>query len=163
LHQLPFEGGNKLPVFIQNFVRLRFDPLLHLPFELPFLALDAAGTVAAVWIEYLEQMLDFDVLEVLWREILENLGELVQEEILKSWICFNFFDPVLPEAVVANGLVKVSECIVEPRAAGHVDDVHHFAEDLGRPVLFQLLKVRVCALERFQLMRVVEDRSDEFF
>lgn len=163
LHKFPFERGDELPVFVQDFVRLRFDPLLHLPFELPFLALDAAGPVAAVGIEYLEQVLDFDVLEVLWRKVLENLGEFVEQKILESRVCLDFFNPVLPEAVVADGLVEVAQRAVEPRAAGHVDDVHHFAEDLGRPVLFQLLEVGVGALERFQLMRVVQDRADEFF
>jgi len=59
--------------------------------------------------------------------------------------------------------VKVSQRVVEPRAAGHVDDVHHFAKDLGRPVFFELLEVGVSALERFQLVRVVENRADEFF
>lgn len=163
LHEFPFERGYELPVFVQNFIWLRFDPLLHLPFELPFLSLNAAGAVAAVRIEYLQQVLDFDVLEVLWREILQNLGKFVEQKIFKSRVCLDFFNPVLPEAVVADGLVKISKRVVEPRAAGHVDDVHHFAKDLRRPVLFQLLEVGVCALERFQLVRVVQDRADEFF
>jgi len=100
LHELPFERGDKLPVFIQNFVWLRFDPLLHLPFELPFLSLDAAGSVAAAWIEYLQQVLDFDVLEVLWRQILQNLGEFVEQKIFESRVCLDFFNPVLKEKII---------------------------------------------------------------
>ena len=99
LHEFPFERSDQLPVFVQDFVRLRFDPLLHLPLELPLLALDAAGPVAAVGIEDLEQVLDFDVLEVLWREVLENLRELVQQKILESRVCFDFFNPVLKEKI----------------------------------------------------------------
>ena len=109
LHQLPLEGGDLLPVLVQDLVGLRLDPLLHLSLELPFLSLDAAGAVARVGVEDLQQVLDFDVLEVLWREVFQNLGQFVQQKLFESWVIFDFFNPVLKMSVKILSFFEIKE------------------------------------------------------
>ena len=47
-------------------------------------------------------MLDFDVLEVLGRQVLQHLGQLVQKKLLESWVVLDLFNPVLKENVKTN-------------------------------------------------------------
>ena len=80
-------------------------------------------------------MVDFDVLQVLWAEVLDDLAELLEEDLLEVGEGGGDANPIGPESIVTDRLVKDAQGLVHGGAFGVVDELQDLAEHGRGPLL----------------------------
>jgi len=105
-------------------------------------------------------VIDFDVLQILWAQVLDDFAELLEENLFKVGKGSGGANPVSPESIVANGLVKNAQGLVHGGALGVVDQLQNFAKHGRGPLLFCLLEVVMGPVELAKFVSIVHNDGD---